>query len=80
MTEQTEPDPYSIALRRLEKVLRETGGYVADMIVSESRASVFLRSYELSIDKARDTLPAAINAACDAVEAAVEAAEKGVRE
>ena len=66
--EQPEPDPYSIALRMLEKVLRETGGYVADMIVSESRAYVHVRSFKYAVDKARDTLPDAINAACDAVE------------
>jgi hypothetical protein len=72
MTEQTEPDPYSIALRRLEKVLRETGGYVADMTVSESRAWVCLQRCGIAFDKERDTLPEAINAACDAVEGGVK--------
>lgn len=61
--EQTEPDPYSIALRRLEKVLRETSavaivGWIDDCGLNR----------RLVIPGSDCDLPDAINAACDAVE------------
>lgn len=69
MTEQTELDPYSIALRRLESVLdvrnrkveitRFPSGQVFCEISDRSGETVYV---------SRDSLPASINAACDAVE------------
>ncbi len=61
--EQTETDPYSIALRRLEKVLRETSavaivGWIDDCGLNR----------RLAILGSDCDLPDAINAACDAVE------------
>jgi hypothetical protein len=69
MTEQTEPDPYSIALRRLEKVLREgRSAYMQEM--DDGRFNFSLRLPQGVAEFRCTTLPAAINAACDAVEGA----------
>jgi hypothetical protein len=69
--EQTEPDPYSIALRRLEKVLRETNavaivGWIDDC--GMDRRFVCGLNRRFVIPGSDCDLPDAINAACDAVE------------
>ena len=69
--EQTEPDPYSTALRRLEKVLRETNavaivGWIDDCGLD--RRFVCGLNRRFVIPGSDCDLPDAINAACDAVE------------
>jgi uncharacterized protein YgfB (UPF0149 family) len=65
--EQTDPDPYSIALRRLEKVLRKSrSAYMQEM--DDGGFNFSLRLPQGVADFRCKTLPDAINAACDAVE------------
>ena len=63
--EQTEPDPYSIALRRLEKVLRETNavaivGWIDDMTNRAAERAGGLKEPEWDGGQCRFPMPASV--------------------